>query len=39
MGTLGIGIMNLMAFSPLANNNLEVDEIQIPFGTIDFQPH
>jgi hypothetical protein len=28
-----------MAFSPLANRNLEVDEIQIPFGTIDFQPH
>jgi hypothetical protein len=23
----------------LANSNLEVDEIQIPFGTIDFQPH
>jgi hypothetical protein len=23
----------------LANNNPEVDEIQIPFGTVDFQPH
>jgi hypothetical protein len=30
VGTLGVGIMNLMAFSPLANNSLEVDEIQIP---------
>jgi hypothetical protein len=28
-----------MAFSLLANNSPEVDEIQIPFGTIDFQPH
>jgi hypothetical protein len=31
--------MNLMAFSPLANRNLEVNKIQIPFGTIDFQLH
>jgi hypothetical protein len=31
--------MNSTAFSLLANNNLEVDEIQIPFGTVDFQPH
>jgi hypothetical protein len=31
--------MNSMAFSPLANSNPEVNEIQIPFGTIDFQPH
>jgi hypothetical protein len=31
--------MNLTAFSPLANNNPEVGEIQIPFGTVDFQPH
>jgi hypothetical protein len=31
--------MNLIAFSLLANSNPEVDEIQIPFGTIDFQPH
>jgi hypothetical protein len=28
-----------MAFLVLANNSLEVDEIQVPFGTIDFQPH
>jgi hypothetical protein len=31
--------MNSMAFSLLANSNPEVDEIQIPFGTVDFQPH
>jgi hypothetical protein len=31
--------MNSTTFSPLANSNPEVDEIQIPFGTIDFQPH
>jgi hypothetical protein len=31
--------MNSTAFLLLANNNPEVDEIQIPFGTIDFQPH
>jgi hypothetical protein len=39
MGTLGVGIMNSMAFPLSANNNLQVDEIQIPFGTVDFQPH
>jgi hypothetical protein len=39
MGTLGVGIMNSTAFSPLANNNPEVDEIKIPFGTVDFHPH
>jgi hypothetical protein len=39
MGTLGIGIMNFTAFSLLANNNSEVDENQISFKTIDFQPH
>jgi hypothetical protein len=31
--------MNSTAFLVLANNNLEVDENQISFGTIDFQPH
>jgi hypothetical protein len=36
MGTLGDGIMNLLAFLPLANNNPKVDKIQIPFGTVDF---
>jgi hypothetical protein len=30
--------MNLTAFLLLANSNPEVNEIQIPFGTIDFQP-
>jgi hypothetical protein len=38
VGTLGIG-MNSTTFSFLANSNPEVDEIQIPFGTVDFQPH
>jgi hypothetical protein len=38
VGTLGVGIMNSTAFSSLANSNPEVDEIQIPFGTINFQP-
>jgi hypothetical protein len=36
VGTLGIGIMNSMAFSLLANSSPEVDENQISFGTIDF---
>jgi hypothetical protein len=31
--------MNLTVFSLLANSTAEVDEIQIPFGTVDFQPH
>jgi hypothetical protein len=31
--------MNSMAFSLSANSNSQVDEIQIPFGTVDFQPH
>jgi hypothetical protein len=31
--------MNSTAFSLLTNNSPEVDEIQIPFGTINFQPH
>jgi hypothetical protein len=39
MGTLGVGIMNSTAFSLSANINPQVDEIQIPFGTVDFQPH
>jgi hypothetical protein len=39
MGTLGVGIMNLMTFLPFSNSNSEVDEIQIPFGTVDFQPY
>jgi hypothetical protein len=39
VGTLGVGIMNSMGFSLLANSNLQVNGIQIPFGTVDFQPH
>jgi hypothetical protein len=39
VGILGVGIMNSTAFSLLANNGSQVDEIQIPFGTVDFQPH
>jgi hypothetical protein len=39
VGTLGVGIMNSMAFLLLANSNSEVDEIQIPFGAVNFQPH
>jgi hypothetical protein len=31
--------MNSTAFPLLANNNSQVDEIQIPFETVDFQPH
>jgi hypothetical protein len=31
--------MNSTAFSLLANSNPQVDEIQIPFGIVDFQPH
>jgi hypothetical protein len=39
VGTLGVGIMNWTAFLLSANNNSQVDEIQIPFGIVDFQPH
>jgi hypothetical protein len=39
VGILGVGIMNSTGFSLLASRNPEVDEIQIPFRTIDFQPH
>jgi hypothetical protein len=39
VGILGVGIMNSTAFSLLANSSPEVDEIQIPFGTVDFIPH
>jgi hypothetical protein len=39
MGTRGVGIMNSMAFSLLANSSPEVDENQISFGTVNFKPH
>jgi hypothetical protein len=31
--------MNSTAFSLSANSNPQVNEIRIPFGTINFQPH
>jgi hypothetical protein len=31
--------MNSIAFSLLANSNPEVNEIQLSFETVDFQPH
>jgi hypothetical protein len=37
--TLDVGIINSTAFPLSANSNPQVDEIQIPFGTVDFQPH
>jgi hypothetical protein len=39
MGTLGVGVMNLMAFSLSANNNQEVDENQgmdLTIGSLSF---
>jgi hypothetical protein len=39
MGTLGVGIMNSMAFSLLANSSSKVDKNQVSFRTIDFLPH
>jgi hypothetical protein len=39
VGTLGVGIMNSTAFSPLASNNPEVDknqEIELTFGSLSF---
>jgi hypothetical protein len=39
VGTLGVGIMNWTAFLLVANSSPEVDKIQIPFRTVDFQPH
>jgi hypothetical protein len=39
MGRLGVGIINSTVFSLLANSSPEVDENQISFGTVDFQPH
>jgi hypothetical protein len=39
VGVLGVGIINLTAFSLSANNNSKIDGNQISFGTVDFQPH
>jgi hypothetical protein len=37
--SLGVGIMNSMAFLFPSNSNSKVDGNQISFGTVDFQPH
>jgi hypothetical protein len=39
VGTLAVGIMNSTAFLLLADSNPEVDEMQIPFEIVNFQPH
>jgi hypothetical protein len=39
MGIVGVGIMNSMAFLLLSNSNSKIDENQITFGAVDFQPH
>jgi hypothetical protein len=39
VGILGVGIMNSTAFPLSANSNPQVDKIQIPFRTVNFQPH
>jgi hypothetical protein len=39
VGTLGVGIINSTAFPLSANINPQVNEIRIPFGTVDFQPY
>jgi hypothetical protein len=39
VGSWGVGIMNLTAFSPSSEINLKIDGNQITFGAVDFQPH
>jgi hypothetical protein len=39
MGTVGVGIMNSMAFLPPSKSSSKIDVKQIAFGAIDFQPH
>jgi hypothetical protein len=39
VGSLGVGIMNLIAFSLSSNNNSKIDGNQITLGATDFQPH
>jgi hypothetical protein len=39
MGSLGIGIMNSTVFSLSSKCNSKINENQITFGAIDFQPH
>jgi hypothetical protein len=38
MGSLSVGIMDSMAFSPSSKSKLKIDRNYITFGTIDFQP-
>jgi hypothetical protein len=37
VGTLDVGVMSSMAFSPASRNNLTIDGSQICFGTIGFR--
>jgi hypothetical protein len=39
VGTLGAGIMNLMAFLLSTNSNSKIDRNQVTFEAVDFQPH
>jgi hypothetical protein len=39
VSSLGVEIMNSTVFSLLSNTNLKIDENQITFGAVDFQPH
>jgi hypothetical protein len=39
VGTLGVGIMNSMAFLLLSNSNSKIDGNRITFGAVDFQSH
>jgi hypothetical protein len=39
MGMLGVGVMDLTAFSPSSKSNSKIEANQITSGIIDFQPH
>jgi hypothetical protein len=39
VGILGIGIMNLMAFSLSTNSNSKIGRNQLTSESVDFQPH
>jgi hypothetical protein len=39
VGTLGVGIMDLMAFLPSSKSNSKFNGNQITFGTVKFRPH
>jgi hypothetical protein len=36
MGTLGVGVIDSMAFTPSSQSNSKADGNQISFGTVDF---